>query len=442
MSNKGKFTDFTPFIRPAGITTTLDDECADKSIRQDLYFKPLNDTPAHLVKFRNTIRQIPGVRQYHRGVYEDPRDYEKLVHGVKTLESDHVPDCIKNPSLSGTKHFLNELNEKKYQRTWREPLGKGILRNYKFPDEVKKDSFKFGIPTTGYYNAKEVIYNGCLLDEPEEVKAMYRKTHGFTEPGEQKDRNYSWKFNKTTHTFGKPQTLELDGAKKSLLMDQSEGLYPPTKLQNKHAEDFRQATTDIVGKSKYHGTLLPTLGPDHVFGVKNDFGNAWSAGKCINGDPAEMTSKHVECDPDLGRDFRYKSKLKNLKPIEYDMNKVFGIPSIRRDLKKRCVTSVTDNRNYGDEKDAFELLYPHPCAPRGVDDEDFDKPYTKQEILEVLNENKIEVPQDEFELVFTVGLKNYPNDEEKLSPHQFIATLKNFKREYMKYRTLVKVPEK
>jgi len=38
MSNKGKYTDYSPFLRVAGVTETLE-ETADQSLRQDLYFK-------------------------------------------------------------------------------------------------------------------------------------------------------------------------------------------------------------------------------------------------------------------------------------------------------------------------------------------------------------------------------------------------------------------
>ena len=74
---------------------------------------------------------------------------EKLVHGVKTLVSEHVPDCIKGSNLNGINYFINNIKEKKYERSKREPLGNALIRNYIFPEEVKSDGFQFGIPTTG-----------------------------------------------------------------------------------------------------------------------------------------------------------------------------------------------------------------------------------------------------------------------------------------------------
>ena len=85
----------------------------------------------------------------HPGVFNDPKDHEYLIHGVKTLGSDHVNDCIKNKNLNGINFFKNEINENKYHRNQREPLGQSIIRNYVFPEKCTNENFKFGMPTTG-----------------------------------------------------------------------------------------------------------------------------------------------------------------------------------------------------------------------------------------------------------------------------------------------------
>jgi hypothetical protein len=89
------------------------------------------------------------VKQIHYGIYDDPKDYENYIHGVKTCESEHVNDCINGRNLNGVNHFVNQIKENKYTSSQREPLGQGIMRNYVFPDKVKEDSFKFGVPTSG-----------------------------------------------------------------------------------------------------------------------------------------------------------------------------------------------------------------------------------------------------------------------------------------------------
>ena len=110
MSYAEKAIDRTPFIPCAGVASAsaLKGDSADQSIRQDLYFSPDTKTPDEIKKYRDSTRQRIGVRQLHPGIFDDPKDYEKLVHGVKTKESDHVPDCIKGANIDGNKFFMNQ----------------------------------------------------------------------------------------------------------------------------------------------------------------------------------------------------------------------------------------------------------------------------------------------------------------------------------------------
>ncbi len=43
----------------------------------------------------------------------------------------------------------------------------------------------------------------------------------------------------------------------------------------------------------------------------------------------------------------------------------------------------------------------------------------------------------EFNLIFEITLKNFPNKEEKVSIKAFVDVMRGMKREFMKYRTLV-----
>ena len=59
----------------------------------------------------------------------------------------HVDDCIFGTNLNGINYFRNEMNEQKYAKAKREPLGKSIIRNYIFPERIKENTFKFGLHT-------------------------------------------------------------------------------------------------------------------------------------------------------------------------------------------------------------------------------------------------------------------------------------------------------
>ncbi len=163
-------------------------------------------------------------------------------------------------------------------------------------------------------------------------------------------------------------------------------------------------------------------------------------GKCNGANSTNDIKEKLKDDIDLGRDVHYKSKIKNLQPIQRDPNKTYGVPTIRDDLPKKKLKSVCDLINYGEEPDAYELLFPHPENDKGVSDEDFEELMTKEEIYDLITSFDFKIPRDEFNLIYQVGLKNYPNNEEKMSPKSFISTMRNLKREYQKYRNIVNNP--
>ena len=398
MSYVEKAIDRTPFIPLAGVAS----EClvkglnADQCIRQDLYFAPSTKTPEEIKKYRDSTRQRVGVKQLHPGIYDDDKFYEELTHGMKSKPSDHVPDCIKGANIDGNKFFMNQLAESHYASAKREPLGKSLLRNYEFPEEVKQEDFRFGVPIKGKLNAKELIYNGCLLEEPDDVKKLYYKTHGITDPGEQSKRGFKFGFDPDEHKFGYFQEKELDGVKKSLRSDFLYNPYPQTKLVGKRLEDFRQATEDLLGQSKYYGTLDKRFHDnEHAFGKESDY-NKWNAGKCIHGDETTVSEKTMEPDIDLGRDVHYRSKLKNLQPSQRDLSRTYGVPTIRSDLPQKNLKSFMDIKDYGDEPDVYELLYPHPENVNGVEDKDFEQLMTKEEIYDLIKRFDFQIPEDEF----------------------------------------------
>ncbi len=191
-------------------------------------------------------------------------------------------------------------------------------------------------------NAKEVLYTGSKLQETQEVKALYNKSHGLTDPGERSDRHYKWYVDKDTHVFGKANLMEYDGTKKSLCSDFNEAPFPKTKIVSKRLEDFRQATSDMVGQPKFKGTLNKAIDESHTFGKKNELHNTWNVAKCMHGDVHEVTEKVLQPDPDLGKTVSHRMKLQALQPKDFDIEKTFGLPSVRYDLQKKNLVSVCD----------------------------------------------------------------------------------------------------
>lgn len=150
MSYSSKFTDRAPFLTTAGYSHAIEGLSVDNSIRQDIYLDIKTKTPDHIKKYRNSTKEKVGVKQLHYGIYDDDKSYEQYIHGIKTLSSDHVDDCIKNKNDNGVNHFVNVIKENKYSSNQREPLGRGLQRKYVFPDKITNNGgFRFGVPTTG-----------------------------------------------------------------------------------------------------------------------------------------------------------------------------------------------------------------------------------------------------------------------------------------------------
>ena len=220
------------------------------------------------------------------------------------------------------------------------------------------------------------------MNESEETNDLYRKTHNLTKPGEQKNRKYNWPVNKDNFAFGKTEPKETEGTKKSLCNDFLNANYPITKIAKKNLEDFRQATTDMVGKPKFKGTLNLTYADGFTFGLKSIIGANWNVGKCIHGDP---TIDMTKADPDLSMTFQNRSKLKSVQRMResrsVESNRIFGIPSIRSDLNYDTdKISVSNFTNFGKEKDAFELLYPNIHRVYGYEQEGLSQKVGKEDV--------------------------------------------------------------
>jgi len=113
----------------------------------------------------------------------------------------------------------------------------------------------FGLTTQGLENAKEVLYplGGAHVGQDPQTHALYRKTHGNFAPGEQRTRDYDWKFNPNDHRFGFGEKRVLNGAAKALHSERQEEEFPKTVIVQKKVEDFKAVSSDILGASKNLG---------------------------------------------------------------------------------------------------------------------------------------------------------------------------------------------
>ena len=291
-------------------------------------------------------------------------------------------------------NFVNTQKELIYTSKHREPLGRSIERNYIFPSSVKENEFKgFGYKSNGSginwklktfidFPLKNLLYNTVHLNEKEEDKKRYLKTHGICEPGYQKQRDYNWPVDKTNFVFGKGEKKEWGGTEKSLKTDFLLAAYPKTKIVEKRYNDFSQASQELIGIPKFRGTLHSSIDSDYVFGqVKKKQGFISNAANCLTGDTSVIKPEDYHPDADLSKNVRFKSKLAKIIPSEKDQTKVFGLPSIRSDLTSQFLPSIANLINFGTDPDAYELLYPNANAARGLEGKDFEKLLNKEEVF-------------------------------------------------------------
>lgn len=102
-------------------------------------------------------------------------------------------------------------------------------------------------------------------------------------------------------------------------------------------EEYRQATEDMLGKSKFWGTLSEKIEPEHTFGKKSQLGDVWNAGRCINGD--KTTVKKIITTRSRLKKKYYSQKLKSLQSINIIMYMVY---EYKKWYTKKNFVSVCD----------------------------------------------------------------------------------------------------
>lgn len=83
-------------------------------------------------------------------------------------------------------------------------------------------------------------------------------------------------------------------------------------------------------------------------------------------------------DHDLGKSV--KPNCRNVVRKPEDQFRSFGVPTIRKDIPFKNFRSVADYQNYGDEPEAIDLLFPSSNTELGIEENDFRKMRTREEI--------------------------------------------------------------
>ena len=81
---------------------------------------------------------------------------------------------------------------------------------------------------------------GAHISKDPEVHEMYKKTHGNYDPGEQKQRNYQWKFDPADHCYGYGEKKVLNGAAMALHNERLNEEFPKTVIVKKPLKITKQ----------------------------------------------------------------------------------------------------------------------------------------------------------------------------------------------------------
>jgi hypothetical protein len=98
-----------------------------------------------------------------------------------------------------------------------------------------------------------------------------------------------------------------------------------------------------------------------------------------------------------------------------------GVPTIRSDLPAPRIKRVGDSKNYGDESDAYGLMYPSIYSSREVFERDFFRSRGPQEVREVFQRVGVEMPDQVFQEVWQEAERRDPRGE--VSIESFRAVL-------------------
>jgi hypothetical protein len=389
------------YLRPAGLGKEDHphrDEKASECLQPDL--DPRNDrptTPANIQKYRKSYQNQPGLRFYSVGLVDQPLPPPSKRYGVRIPKTDCAGDCFEQMPKSSLMGVYNDQKESIYDSHIKEPLGQSYSRNHTLPDA----DFAYGVSSNNSENAKQLIYfNEAIPDqrvsaEYPELDPTFHKERDITR---QINRQYNWEsagLDPTTHRFGRIPPPETESVRSALT-------YNPnvTKIGSRRVHEIRNFTHDRLGTQREIRGTLRQLGSDFVFGRANT-PDEWGTKKTLVG---AYSQAEQQPDKDLGVSVR---KLNPLETIPFQKDHVYGCPSIRTDLAAPELRSVADPNNYGDEHNAKGLLYPSKFAYDGVQEEEFLRERSKEEVREVFSKLGKTFSDSHFERIAEVAARDF-----------------------------------
>ena len=362
-----------------------------------------------------------------------------MTHGVRSEVGRESASSVMageklNPIIGNVQRAHEEAT---YRGRSYAPLGKGssAARGAGLPLPVRASiatgDAVFGITSDSSISAGDLLAphggDGRLLGENDQSAAeLYKKSHRAYAPGEQVRSGVAMRGvgDPGTFRFGAraERSLHEGGVPRALAWVNDElGGEHTAVLVPAHMAGRTARYQPKIGVSRARALIQTGEIPDVSHGVvsrNDDIG----AGELIhNSLPEELLAE----DAGLGKPESYKGRPRGVPQEKLEATRVYGVPSIRSDVRPPGVRKLDDRQNYGDEKGAWELLNPSPYHPIGVTEDDFLTPLPKTELASVVAGAGISLGSADFDSIYAAAASLDPNG--LVSIHSFRSVLDAFR---------------
>lgn len=381
------------------------------SVKQSLTFAERPKTPPEIRKYRRSANLAPGTRFKHFGTADDyaQMNLDELTFGEKSKPiRTTAHDLLSHHKLSDFERLDLEKKEKVYKDAAKNRLGKSTSYNY-------NENFKamegraFGIKSVSSLEpAKDILFPE-VSEEAVAGEAIYKKSHGHYEPGEQKRRGYNYPggpdYPNVTRFGVKGDTIALNGVSKNIT-DVLKNVDDKAPLVNtKNVEDYREMY-DTLGKCKNLGQNSASRSIDHAYGKPSGAQLRAAKGKAPVGADEVIRGNYSEedqlPDKDLG-----KTLTPGFRNITLE-TRAFGLPCVRTDIPAPPINqrSCANNQNYGDDATASELINPQPFADMRISEKSMFENRSKEALFSFFEKIGNAASTDVMEVCFKLASRD------------------------------------
>jgi len=357
-----------PDVPVAGYQPPTDGTNAGACLNEDNNRPPTPErVKNHLKSYKHPLGKTPPVR--------NPNVNPDVAYGRANDTADGPGQFGRPLTPSSLHQYITAKDEEHYLSKKREPLGKskshGIV--------IKDPNMSHGRKSIFSESAKKLLYDPSNKVPTSSItNAGNQALNDITRPTM---RNYDWsatavKGNPQDFRFGKSQVGPQGPTGAQLTKDMV--MRDDTKVIDKRVLDVRNRRKYPIGRTRNVSGHVAKLPDDFVFGKPGNGDMEESTRICIHG----YSAADQQPDKDLGIS---KQKLKKGQ-IQHPEDRVFGVPSLRKDVIAPKIKSVADSNNYGDELGAQDVMYPEPYAYDGVEEKDFLKIRKASEIREIFTD--------------------------------------------------------